>query len=560
MSVWTKRNPSVMDFITYVLETTRGKTPGMILAERDPARVYGCPGIALAAQRLRNAQESGKTVCGVFDYDADGICSAAEAHLLLKELGIRHTVTIPRRMSDGYGVSPDIISRLPDGAMLLTVDNGITANEAVAAAKAKGMEVVILDHHNAKFKDGLDVPSLAEAADGVTDPAWFDLPDADLIVDPEALLLDHDTPLPTGWDYGHYCGAGLVYLLARDMCADKPEFLDKLATFAAIATVGDSVDVTGENGRIIEHGLSCINHGKGTDGLRQLVSLVQKDQTMNPLTLETIGYYLAPLINAPGRLLDEGGKLVLSTLLASGVDALTGAQQIQELNEKRKALVADCFENAEVLGDKVAFVYDETVPEGICGIIAAKFCEKYHRPAFVMTLAENGKVKGSCRCEDGDSVLTLLRASGHTLTGFGGHDQAAGFSLTVDSVPHFLQALEDAAPEPSFDDVELYDLDVMPKDLMPLYQAQNGLFVFGQGLPVPVIRITAAVTDVRTMGKDKSHLSFKIANIKCVAFGMAEQYSQMGSPPVMTVYGTLGINWYNGGATPQISVKDFKVV
>lgn len=559
MTNWMKRNDEVQDFVSYVVSKS-GRTPSMLVEERDPDKEYHTGRLIDAAERLVKAKDEGRTVCGVFDYDADGLCSAAEAHLLLSKMGIRHTLTIPRRMTDGYGVNPDIIARLEEGAVLLTVDNGIAANDAIRAAKDKGMEVIILDHHNAHFKDGLDVEKLVAENNNVPKEEWFDLPCADLIIDPEAMLVSPRTKLPDGWDYGHYCGAGLVFKLACILYEQEPDFIDDLSTFAAIATIGDSVDVTADNARIIEHGLSCINHGKGTEGLREILKLIKKEGDTSPYDTETIAYYLAPMINAPGRLEDEGGNFVLQCFFSTGAKARANAAKLKEYNEARKQHVEDAMENAAVLGKKIAFVYDETIPEGVCGIIAAKLCEKYHKPAFVMTMAENGKVKGSSRGNDGDSILTLLRSCEDTLTGFGGHDQAAGFSLMPDKVQDFRRALEKAAKNPVEDDVQYYDIDILPKDVHKLYVDQNHLGIFGQGLEVPVIKMTAMAANPQTMGADKTHLRFTMANTKCVAFGLAQKYEDLGKPLTMTIYGRVGINWFRGIPNAQIQVIDFETV
>lgn len=561
MAQWIKRDKNVKDFLTYTMSKT-GKTPGMLVRERDPDKEYRTGRLSEAADMILDAGAKGKTICGVFDYDADGLCSAAETHLLFERLGISHTLTIPRRMTDGYGVNPEIISRFPDGAMLLTVDNGITGNEAFKLARQKGMTILVLDHHNAHYKEGLDVKKLVKKNRNVSKPEWFDLPDADLIIDPEALIVDENTLPPDGWDYGHYCGAGLVFKLAQEIYPGigDQEFIDTLSTLAAIATIGDSVDVTADNARIIERGLACINDGKGTDGLREILKLVKKEGDTSPFDTESIAYYLAPLINAPGRLLDNGGTLVLKTLFAKGESAKKCAEKLRELNEQRKEHVADAVDNAEVLGTKIAFVYDETIPEGVCGIVAAKLVEKYHRPAFVMTLAESGKVKGSARCPDGENLLDLLRESNDVIIGFGGHEGAAGFSLEIEQVPLFLNRLESIADEPVEDDTEYYDFEVLPRNVHGLYVEQNQLGIFGHGMEVPVIKLTAMVANPQPMGADKTHLRFQMANTKCVAFGMAEKYEQLGRPLTMTIYGRVGVNWFKGTPSAQIQVIDMETI
>lgn len=537
---WIKRNEDVKDFVSYVVTKT-GKTASEIISERDPKKQYRTHGLVEIAGRLLYAKRYGRTVCGVFDYDADGLMSAAEMHLLLSKLGIRHTLTIPKRFSEGYGVNPSMIERL-QGNVLVTVDNGIAAKEAVTDAKKKGMEVLIMDHHNAPLKAILP-PGIEPSRDDL------DLPDADIIVDPEA-------PLPDGWDYTHYCGAGLVYKLACIMAEGDTAFLDMMCSLAAIATIADSVDVTGENGRIIEHGLDCINRGAAPEGLLAILDVLREDKVKDaPFTAESVGYYLAPMINAPGRLADAGGEFVLQCIFSKGEKAKELARQLAAINEERKKLVEECVERGGEQVDRVVFLYDERIPEGICGIIAGRLSEQYHRPTFVMTKSEEGKVKGSARCEENTSVLPLLYAAQPVLSGFGGHDQAAGFSLEESCVKDFRASLEKAALPHKDEDTEYYDFDLMPADVLLLYMEQNHVKIFGAGLELPTVRIRGRVSGARAIGSEKTHLSFQMANTKCIAFGMAAEYEELGSPEVMTIYGTVGVNWYKGQPSPQIQVK-----
>lgn len=544
---WIKRNTDVTDFISYTLAKT-GRIPSDIIADRDAAKFYASKGLDEIASRLLLAKRNEKTVCGVFDYDADGLMSAAEAHLLLAKLGIRHTLTVPRRFTDGYGVNTSIISRLPEGEILLTVDNGIAAKDAIAFAKSRGMEVLVMDHHNAPLKDGVCI-----APGEALNPEHLDLPPADVIVDPEA-------PLHDGWDFVHYCGAGLVFKLACLMCPSDTEFLDYIAPLAAIATVADSVDVTGENARIIARGLDCINRDVGPEGLLAILDHLKDTKLKDaPFTAETLGYYLAPMINAPGRLADEGGEFVLKCIFSKGQKAKDNALTLANLNDERKSIVEECMERGGEFGDRVTFLYDERIPEGVCGIIAGRLCEKYHRPAFVMTKASDDLIKGSARSEEGESVLPLLRAAAPYLEGFGGHDQAAGFSLRPKNAVSFSMTLEDTAPDRPEDVCEYYDFELMPADVLLLYMEQNHIGIFGTGLEQPVVKIRGMVTRAKAIGADKNHLSFQMANTSCIAFGMADKLAELEKPRVCTVYGTIGQNWYRGECRPQIQVLDIEL-
>lgn len=548
--IWRKRNENINDFRSYVVSKT-GKSIDELI--NDDNKVYRTNGLDLAAEILMSAGRSGNTVSGVFDYDVDGICSTSEMHMLLSYLNIKHTLTIPKRFTDGYGINASMVERFPDNGILVTVDNGIAGNDAITKAKNKGMTVLIMDHHNAPLKNEVD-PAVAEASrkNGTFDPLWMDLPNADVIIDPEA-------PLPDGWDFTHYCAAGLVYKLAQYMIPNEVDLLAKMSCFAAIATIADSVNVTGDNRNIVHEGLKNINAGNCTEGLLAVLNLLRENNNIDPFTAESLAYYIGPMINAPGRLQDNGGEFVVKTFFAKGEKAKQYAEQLVQMNEERKTLVQQALDTMEPIGDRTVFLYDESLKEGLCGIIAGRLANTYHRPAFVCTLSDDGvTVKGSARSEEDYNVFTCLQNCASILTAFGGHDQAAGFSLLKTSLPKFLETLENTTREPSAEGTEFYDFEVMPADILPLYCDQNKIEIFGEGLSLPVIKMRSSVIDVREIGKDKNHLSFKMANTKCIAFNMAEKYKELNNPDTITVYGTLSVNWYKGRPSPQIQVTDFE--
>lgn len=526
MKQWKQRN-NCKTFDEYVVNAT-GRTMSQLLAEST--KQYICPNIDKVASALLDIRNAGKKVAGVFDFDADGICSTAEMHLLLSKLGIQHSLTVPKRLSEGYGLSAAIIDRLSGADVVLTVDNGITANEAVAAAKRLGMQVIIMDHHN----------------------ALGEVPDADIIVDPEEF--------PDGWTFFHYCGAGLVYKLAEYMFPDDKDWLDAMSCFAAIATVGDVVDVTGDNHNIIQRGLDNINKRRCIPGLKALLDLISENNNIDPFTVNDIAMKVVPMINAPGRLEDNGGEQTLRCMFTGEKTAKTVAQKIYDINETRKQLVQTAMDTLSPKGEHVAFLYDPSLKEGICGIIAGRYSSELHKPAYVMTKAEDGSIKGSARCEDGYNVFQALSKCTDCLVRFGGHDCAAGFSLDEEDIDKLFDSLEAVTEKPQNEEVEFYDIDVEPADILPLFCNQNKIGVFGEGLRLPVLRMKAMVEDPRVIGKNQTVLSFKAANTKCIGFSLADKYRELGSPSAVVLYGTLDINWFRKRPSPQITVLDIEKV
>lgn len=521
---WKQRN-TCKNFNEYVTYAT-GRTIAQLVAENE--KTYLCPGIDKVADALLEIRNAGKTVAGVFDFDADGICSTAEMHMLLSKLKIKHTLTVPKRLSEGYGISTAMVERLSGADVILTVDNGITANDAVAAAKNLGKQVIIMDHHN----------------------AVGDIPNADIIVDAEEFS--------EGWTFSHYCGAGLVYKLAEYMFPNETDWLDALSCFAAIATIGDVVDVTGDNRNIIRRGLDNINKRKCLPGLKALLDLISDNGKIDPFTVTDIAMKVVPAVNAPGRLEDNGGEQVLQCFFSKEATSVLAAQKICGINETRKQLVQEALDTLPAKGDNITFLYDTSLKEGICGIIAGRFSNEKHKPSYVMTKCADGTLKGSARCEEGSNVFESLKKCSNLLTNFGGHDCAAGFALKEENAEKLLEALE-ACTEPSKDgDTEYFDLEVAPADILPLFCEQNKIGIFGAGLKLPVIRMKAMVEDPKIIGQNKNTLSFKAANTKCIGFSLAEKYRELGSPSAVILYGTLDINWFRKRPSPQITLIDIE--
>lgn len=524
MKQWKKRN-DCKNFGDYVLHTT-GRTMSQLLSESYSN--YTCPGIGKVAELLTEAKNSGKRITGVFDFDADGICSTAEMHMLLTKIGIPHGLIVPKRLSEGYGLNADMVDRMEGSDIVITVDNGITANEAVAAAKSRGMQVIIMDHHN----------------------ALGDVPDADIIVDAEEF--------PEGWTFTHYCGAGLVYKLAEYMYPDDTAFLNVLSCFAAIATVGDVVNVTADNHNIIRRGLENINKRQCTPGLAGILNLIAENSNIDPFTVSDIAMKVVPLINAPGRLYDDGGEQVLRCLFAGTKSADAAARKIYDINEQRKQMVQDALDTMSPKGDNISFLYHPDLKEGICGIIAGRYSAENHKPSYVMTRTEDGLIKGSARCEEGYNVFQSLGQCREYLTKFGGHDCAAGFSFREEDLDRVFNILEQSTERPEGEESEFYDLDVEPADILPLYCDQNKIGIFGEGLKRPVLRMKALVEDPRVIGQKQNVLSFKAANTKCIGFSLAEKYHELGSPSSVVLYGTLDINWFRKRPCAQITVLDIE--
>lgn len=519
---WIKKG-TCTNFAEYVMETT-GKSIDEISQSQFAS--YECPGIKESADMIRQAIADDREIHVIVDYDADGINSGAEIYMILKKLGATMKIIVPKRKKDGYGINTDMVINIPDHSLIITIDNGITGVTPIADAKERGIQVLVLDHHEQNGP----------------------LPNADLIVDPEAF--------PEGWTFSNYCGAGITYKLAQYLFPDDKDFLAKLSCFAAIATIGDSVNVTGDNRNIVREGLMNMNRRNCTEGLNAILDVLKERDKIEHFGDYELAYKIAPMINAPGRLDDDGGVFVLGTLFRTGEMAKRKAEELYDLNEKRKEMVNTAIETLQPKGEKIAFLYSEDLEEGLCGIIAGHLASDLHKPAFVMTKAEGGLIKGSARSEGSTDVLALLTEVKDRLVRFGGHKPAAGFSFEEKEIKMIFRKLEKKAPEAVTEEIMYYDFDAEVRDLYNIMINMNKIEIFGVGLPRPVIRIRSDIQDVRTIGQDKTHLSFKLGDVKAVAFSMAEKYQNMNCPTNITVYGNLSENWWRGKASMQFQVSD----
>ena len=483
----------------------------------------------------------------VGDYDVDGITSTAILELLLQYLGASVKHHLPRRFSEGYGVSTKMLER-SNAQVILTVDNGISATEAVEYAKSQGKTVYILDHHTPK-----DV-----------------LPPADIIVDP------HISPNENG--FVEYCGAGLALKLAEEMLADDPDaagLLKTMTVFAAIGTIGDVMPLVGDNRRIVQQGLEIIRKEKKylTEGLRATILA----SGMYAVTEMDIAFKLAPMLNAPGRMHDNGAEASLKQLLeANSYIAKQGAENLALVNERRKTSVEEALILCEkaiaddcLYGDVPLCVYLPGVNEGIVGIVTGKLAEKYKIPAFVFTDSEeSGVLKGSGRSTDDVSLIDVVEAASKHLIRYGGHAGAAGLSVKKENFAAMSLKMQEylSGYEPKSVDQVYYDLEIDAESVPAVMKELMKYAPYGQGNPAPVFCVKNITLSPRygshfkVMGKNASHLKLFANGFSMIAFDGAERFHQESDPMRVSVIGTISENVFQYAKETQIEVKDWQSV
>lgn len=484
----------------------------------------------------------GKPFGIVGDYDVDGICGSAILTKLLNYKGANLLTTrLPRRFSEGYGLSVSIVDELHalGVEVLLTVDNGIAAIDAIKKAKEYGMFVIVLDHHLQR-DDGL-------------------LPEADILVDPKVV---------SGQAAWHdYCGAGLAWKLASFVLTDKKDepLFEELTALAAIATIADSVTVLEENRIIIKKGLKLLSEKELSMGLNCLLAQAGLE---GKITSKNIGYKIAPMLNAPGRLIDDGASISLALLLEPVFQqSFRLATRLHELNEQRKELVekdsAMLLNSGELVPGKATVVIIDG-HEGLVGIDAAKIVERTLAPAIVFAETEIDGVKylkGSARSVPGVHVKEMLDKISHLLVKYGGHAAAAGLTIKADDFEAFKTAFVEVCGTTIPDDVIVYDAEIDVQDVEEVLANVARLEPFGPGNeePVFVVRGFWVSPRVYRMQNGKSiKLTSENGNLNALGFGMAAEVDAadvVGKP--ITIVGNLSWNFFRGTATPQIEMMGF---
>lgn len=429
------------------------------------------------------------------DYDIDGVCSTYILLQGLKRAGAVADVDIPDRMKDGYGISFELINLAKEAGAdtIITCDNGISAIEQIAYAKELGMTVLVTDHHEIPYE---------EQADGSI--RTF-LPKADAIVNPK----QEDCPYP----FKGICGGMVAFKVIcglYDRLGISVKETEKLLPFAAIATVGDVMDLTDENRILVREGLRRLQNPEN-EGLKALIRVNNLEN--REITAYHIGFVIGPCMNASGRL--STAKRALRLLLSEDTgEAAVLAEDLKALNDSRKDMTAKGVEQAveqvehtELLQDRVLVIYLPDCHESLAGIIAGRIRERYTRPVFVLTKGTEG-VKGSGRSIEAYHMFQELVKCKDLLTKFGGHPMAAGLSLPEENVELFRKKLNENCTLTPEDMVEKIVIDVpMPMSYVtiPLVRQLSQLEPFGKGNTKPVFaQKKIRFADCRIFGKNRN--------------------------------------------------------
>lgn len=487
------------------------------------------------------------------DYDIDGICSIYILYKGLMAAGADVDYVVPHRINDGYGINEHLIDNAINEGIdtIITCDNGIAAYNQVKYAKENGLTVIVTDHHDVPFDE----------VNGVKE---YRVPPADAVVNPK----QDDCQYP----FRLLCGAGVSYklisLIYERLRLDTKD-MEEYREFMAIATVGDIVDLIDENRVVVKYGLKHIAHTVNT-GLKALVEECGVD--INNISSYHIGFVIGPCLNASGRL-DTARKAIELMLCKNTEEAHNMARELITLNTERKQMTEDetakaieLVEKNDMLKDRVLVIYLPDCHESIAGIIAGRIKERYYRPTFVITNAEEG-AKGSGRSIEGYNMYEEINKCKNVLTKYGGHPMAAGLSLETADIDVFRKMLNDNAT--------LDDSDLIPKTWidvpMPVGYASMGLVgqlkllePFGKGNEKPVFADRDLyVKTASIIGKNRNVLKMQLETkegyiVQAVQFGISDKdpVPKAGSRILIVYYPD--INVYNGVSSLQIIIKEWK--
>ncbi|WP_367986281.1 single-stranded-DNA-specific exonuclease RecJ [Streptococcus sp. ZY1909104] len=490
-----------------------------------------------AVERIRRAIEDYEQILIYGDYDADGMTSASILKETLEELGAEVQVYLPNRFTDGYGPNQSVYKYFIEQqgiSLIVTVDNGVAGHEAIAYAQEMGVDVIVTDHHSLQAT----------------------LPAAYVIVHPEH---------PEGnYPFKHLAGCGVAFKLA---CALLETVHADLLDLVAIGTIADMVSLTDENRVMVKYGLSLLKQTERA-GLQELMKIAGIE--LDSLDEETVGFQIAPRLNALGRLDDPNPALELLTGF-DDEEAHEIALMIDAKNVERKDIVQAIYDEAKTMIDTsrpVQVLAKEGWNPGVLGIVAGRLLEELGQLVIVLSI-EAGRAKGSARSPEAVDIFQALKDHQDLFIAFGGHAGAAGMTLEVDKLDQLANTLATFIEENKLDlsqksalviDEEL-DLEELTLDTLKSF---DKLAPYGMDNKKPVFYVKDfQVESARTMGQNNAHLKLRIskgaAGFDVVAFGKGNLALEFSQAKDLELAVTLSVNKWNGNTSLQLMLVDARV-
>lgn len=502
-----------------------------------------------AVTRIKEAVDQNESIIIYGDYDVDGICSTAMLWECLYEKTKNVLPFIPLRSKEGYGLSIAGINTILEdkkygisegvkSGLIISVDSGIVANEAVKFAKEHGLDVIILDHHQA--------PNNL----------------------PEAFAIIHSVQL---------CAAGITFLFVDYLTKELGIINrgDEWLELAAMATIADLVPLIGSNRSIAKYGLDALNKTSRV-GLKALFEMAG----IKKIGTYEVGYLIGPVLNASGRI--DSAILGLRLLCSKDITkASEYARELIEINKQRQLMLEEMIAHAIMTSesrvqtsDKIIVLEHESYHEGVIGLVAGRLVEKYYLPAIIIAKGEK-TCKASARSIRGFNIIEAIRECDSLLLGAGGHPMAAGFSVATEKISDFKVKISNLAKAKISDDmatkvlrvdceVSLADLDVFE-----LYKSICSLEPFGMNNSEPVFVSEVVALSVHVVGQGGKHLKLSVMpsdcvtesaqNLDAIAFGKGEMFKDIKKGSLIKIAYSLSLDEYNGKNKIQLKIKDILI-
>ncbi|MGL4687956.1 MAG: single-stranded-DNA-specific exonuclease RecJ, partial [Fusobacteriaceae bacterium] len=503
-----------------------------------------------SVSRILTAIKNNEVIWIYGDYDVDGITSTSLCYLALSALGAKVRYYIPLR-DEGYGLSVDALSfiRKEEGTFVITVDCGVTSIKEALHAKDIGIDLIITDHHDI-------INNLLPEAFGIINPKRPD----------------------NIYSFKYLAGVGTVFmlLLATYTRLNRKEEMFLYLDIVAIGTVADIVPLKGDNRIFVKHGLELLKKSK-SKGLRALLkTLFFEDYNTHIFAPYDIGFIIAPVFNAAGRLEDAKTSvelficqdhMIYNDLIPKLIENNQNRKIIQEKIQEK------CFEEIEnnnLESKSLILIANKEFHHGVIGIVASKILDRFYKPTIVLEIDKDGKIaKGSCRSTEAFNMIEALTKFSHYLIKFGGHHGAAGFSIAVENLEKFYSDIDSYCKNILNEEDVLKPIKIEKQ--IPIYKVAFDLIdtlkllePYGFGNPAPLFSlINVQYRDIRVIGKEKKHLLMTVLDkgieIKnCIWWNAADILPNIIKSPFVNIAFKLKLETYKGKFQYKLYIEDVK--
>ena len=500
-----------------------------------------------AVKRIQKAIADNERIIIFGDYDVDGVTGTAILVLGLLEMGANVSYRLPSRTEDGYGLNDKIINEIAEVKtnLLITVDTGISCADQINLARNKGIDVIITDHHT--------IPE--------------QIPNANYILHPK--LEKSSYPFPD------LTGAGVAFKLIQGLFKEHysvSELESKLSRYIDLATLGTIADLgplQGENRVIVKQGLKKMRNTEW-DGLRHLLEICNIDPEIE-IESNHVGFRIAPRINAAGRL--DSPYYALKLFLSEGGKSKKFAEKLEKINKERQRLTEEILHEAEIIAkkqlkkEKILIAYHPNWKSGLVGIIAGRLSSNHSMPVIIME-ERNDHYIGSARGPEYFDLVEALKNCEKYLENFGGHTQAAGFTLAKENLPNFIHCMQSYArqclKETNTEPVIEIDTELKHQNInQALIDQIETLSPFGHKNTRPLFMLKGAyLKDLKRVGQDRNHLLGNIlvdqTEFNFIGFKMAEKIGNIQEFDRFDIVFHIGTNTYKGVTKIQLQLIDLK--